>query len=89
VFVLSLRVDLSVETYIMASDEGEGPKVADKFDRMNVHLWKFKLEIQMAEKDLYEIVDGSEKPPHSSSDPHIMQAYMRREKKAFAILVET
>ena len=40
----------------------------------------------MAEKELWEIVDGSEEPPHSTSDPRVMQAYMRKEKKAFAIL---
>ena len=39
-----------------------------------------------AEKDLWEIVDGSEEPTHSTSDPRTMQAYMRREKKAFSIL---
>jgi transposase InsO family protein len=71
---------------IMASFEGEGPKVVDKFDGVNFHLWKFKMEMVMAEKELWEIVEGSEEPPFSSTDPRIMQAYTRREKKAFAIL---
>ena len=70
----------------MASYEGEGPKVVDKFDGMNFHLWKFKMEMVMAEKELWDIVDGSEEPPHSTSDPRVMQTYLRREKKAFAIL---
>ncbi len=70
----------------MASYEGEGPKVVDKFDGVNFHLWKFKMEMVMAEKELWEIVDGSEEPPQSTMDPRVMQAYMRREKKAFAIL---
>ena len=85
-FFLSLRIDLSGETYIMTSYESEGPKVVDKFDGVNFHLSKFKMEMVMAEKELWEIVDGSEDPPHSISDPRVMQAYKRREKKAFAIL---
>ena len=36
-FFSSLRVDLSVETYIMVSYEGEGPKVVDKFDGVDFH----------------------------------------------------
>jgi hypothetical protein len=71
---------------IMASYEGEGPKVVDKFDGVNFHLWKFKMEMVMAEKELWDIVDGSEEPPQSTTDPGVMQAYLRREKKAFAIL---
>ena len=70
----------------MASYEGEGPKVVDKFDGVNFHLWKFKMEMVMVQKELWEIVDGSEEPPHSTSDPRVMQAYKRKEKKAFAIL---
>ena len=37
-FFLSLKVDLSGETYIMASHEGEGPKVVDKFDGVIFYL---------------------------------------------------
>ena len=70
----------------MASYEGEGPKVVDNFDGVNFYLWKFKMEMVKAEKELWEIVDGSEEPPHSTSDLRVMQAYKRREKKAFAIL---
>ena len=29
----------------MASFEGEGPKVMDKFDGVNFHLWKFKMDL--------------------------------------------
>ena len=51
---------MSGETYIMVSHGGEGSKVVDKFDGMNFHLWKFKMEMVMAKKELSEIVDGSE-----------------------------
>ena len=69
---------MSGETYTMASYEGGCPKVVDKFDGVIFHLWKFKMEMVMAEKELWEIVDGSEEPPHSTSDPRVMQAYKKR-----------
>ena len=65
---------------IMASFEGESLKVVDKFDRVNFHLWKFKMEMVMAEKELWEIVDGSEELLHTTADPRVMQVYMVREK---------
>jgi hypothetical protein len=68
----------------MASFEGEGPKVVDKFDGVNFHLWKFKMEMVIVEKKLWEIVEGSEEPPLLSSEPRVIIAYTRREK-AFAI----
>ena len=70
----------------MASFEGEGPKVVDKFDRVNFHLWKFKMEMVLAEKELWEIVEGSEGLPLFSMDPKVRIAYNCSEKKAFAIL---
>ena len=36
----------------MASFEGGGPKVVDKFDGITFHLWKFKIEMVLAEKEL-------------------------------------
>ena len=39
----------------MASFEGEGPKVVDKFDGANFHLWKFKMKMMLAEKELWDI----------------------------------
>ena len=70
----------------MASFEGEGSKVEDKFDGVNFHLWKFKMEMVMAERELWDIVEGSEQFPHFTTNPRVIQAYNRREKKAFAIL---
>ena len=70
----------------MATFEGEGAKVVDKFDGVNFHLWKFKMEMVMAEKELWEIVEGSEEPPSSDAEARVRTAYTRREKKAFAIL---
>lgn len=36
--------------------------MVDKFDDMNFHLWKFKMEMVMAKKELWDIVNGSEEP---------------------------
>ena len=44
------------------------------------------MEMVLAEKELWDIVEGSEEPPLSSMDPKVRIAYNRREKKAFAIL---
>ena len=79
-----MRVRPSIKA--MASFEGEGPKVVDKFDGVNFHLWKFKMEMVIAEKELWEIVEGSEKAPSCDADARVKLAYTRREKKAFAIL---
>ena len=70
---------------IMTSFEGEGSKVIDKFNGFNFQLWKFKMEMVMAEKELWDIVEGSEQFPHSSTYPRVIQAYNRQEKKTFAI----
>ena len=59
---------------IMASFEGDGSKVVDKFDGVNSHLCEFKIEMAMAEKELWDIVDGSEHFPHSTTDPRVIQA---------------
>ena len=61
----------------------------DKFDGVNFDLSKFKIEMVMAEKELWDIVEDSEEPPHSTSNPRVMQAYNIKEKKAFAILALT
>ena len=44
------------------------------------------MEMVFADKELWEIVEGSEEPPFSSTDPKVRIAYNRRDKKAFAIL---
>ena len=69
----------------MASFEIDYSKVVDKFEGVNFHLLEFKMEMVMAEKELWDIVEGSEQFPHSTTKPRIIQALNRREKKAFAI----
>ena len=43
----------------MASSEGDGHITLDKFGGDNFNLYKFKLEMVMSTKDLWEIVKGS------------------------------
>ena len=69
----------------MASLEGKGPKLVEKLDGVNIHLWKFKMEMVLAKK-LWEIVEGSKEPLLSSTDPKLRIAYNWSEQKAFAIL---
>ena len=46
----------------------QNERLVDKFDAVNFHLWKFKMEIVKSEKELLEIVEGSFEAPHSTSD---------------------
>src|SRR5450631_1333284 len=70
----------------MASSENDGLISVDKFGGENFNLYKFKLEMAMSTKDLWEIVDGSELPPPSTASDEVKKAYERRCKKAFAII---
>ena len=65
---------------ITASFEGEGSEVVEKFEGVNFHLYKFKMEMVMIEKVLWNIVEGSEEFPHSTTDLCVIQVYNRREK---------
>ena len=70
----------------MGSSENDGLISVDKFGGENFNLYKFKLEMAMSTKDLWEIVDGSESPPPSTASDEVKKAYDRRCKKAFAII---
>ena len=47
----------------MTSSENDGLISVDKFGGENFNLYKFKLDIALSTKDLWEIVEGSELPP--------------------------
>ena len=70
----------------MASSGGEGVRIIDKFNGENFGMWKFKMEMILVEKDLREVVDGSEEPPSEDADPKTKKAFERKEKKAFALI---
>ena len=44
------------------------------------------MEMVLAEKELWEVVEGNEEPLFSSTDPKVKIACNRCEKKGFAIL---
>ena len=62
----------------MASSEGEGLWVIDKFNGENFTLWKFKMEMIFAEKDLWEIVESTEAAPPSTAVEKVKKAYEKR-----------
>lgn len=70
----------------MATTDGEGVRVIEKFNGENFGLWKFKMEMILDEKDLWEIVEGTEEPPPSDADVKEKKSYERRVKKAFAVI---
>jgi hypothetical protein len=61
----------------LASSENNGLISVDKFGGDNFNLYKFKLEMVMSTKDLWEIVDGSELPPPFTASDEIKKAYER------------
>ena len=71
----------------MASSEGDGHITLDKFGGDNFNLYKFKLEMVLSTKNLWEIVEGTELPPPSTASDKVKKAYERRYKKDFAIIV--
>ena len=70
----------------MAATTSEGLTLVDKFNGDNFSLWKFKMEMVLASKELWDIVEGSEVAPPSSVDEKDKKAYDKRVKTAFAII---
>lgn len=42
----------------MAASEGDGVRIIDKFNGVNFGMRKFKMEMILAEKDLWDVADG-------------------------------
>ena len=70
----------------IASSKGDGHITLDKFGGDNFNVYKFKLEMVMSTKDLWEIMEGSELLSPSTASDEVKKAYERRCKKAFAII---
>lgn len=78
----------------MATYENESARTIDKFKGENFSLWKFKMEMVLESMDLWEIVEGTEKPPPSEDDdekgikmdPKAIKEYNRRVKKAMSVI---
>ena len=85
-FELGLRV-VELHTSAMALHEGETPRiVVDKFNGKNFSLFKFKMEMILDEKDLWDLVEGTEIAPPTGSDEKLILAFKKRERIAFHIL---
>ena len=70
----------------MASSTNDNLPMVDKFNGNNFDLWKFKMEMVLAAKDLWDIVDKSESPPSDDAEESTKKEYMRRCKKDLAII---
>jgi uncharacterized protein YehS (DUF1456 family) len=59
----------------MASGEGDGFIMVEKLGGNNFILYKFKLEMVLSTKDLWEIVKGLEYPQLSTVNVEIQNMY--------------
>lgn len=73
--------------YTMTSSEGVELRVMDKFSGENFGLWKFKMEMLLSEKDLWDIVDGSEVAPPKEAQDSVQKDFLKRSKTAFGIII--
>ena len=70
----------------MASEDSASLRI-DKFNGENFHLWKFKMQMVLEEKDLWGIVSGDEREPVGTSVTEAQkERYKKRVRKALAII---
>ena len=72
--------------FALAMDSASAtPSRINKFDGMNYHTWKFKMQMVLEERDLWEVTSGEVKFEHLTNA--LDQAtYKRRSRKALAII---
>eukprot|EP00112_Aurelia_sp_Birch-Aquarium-sp1_P016297 Seg3683.4 transcript_id=Seg3683.4/GoldUCD/mRNA.D3Y31 product="Copia protein" protein_id=Seg3683.4/GoldUCD/D3Y31 len=59
----------------------------DKFDGTNFHLWKFKMQMVLEDKDLWGIVSGDEVEPVGEGTTNTsVQKFRKRARKAMATI---
>lgn len=66
--------------------EGASLKVVEKFRGDDFHVWKAKMELQLATLDLWDIVDESEVAPSLEASLEVQKDFQRREKKALGTI---
>ena len=81
-----LEASGSLNSVHMASSNNDNLPMLDKFNGDNFGLWKFKMEMVLAAKDLWDIVDKSKSPPPNDAQESTKKEYTRRCKKALAII---
>ena len=57
----------------------------DKFDGSNFHVWKFKMQMVLEDRDLWDVTCGVVKPEHCLTADD-QATYKRKARKAFAII---
>ena len=63
------------------------PQQIDKFDGSNFHLWKFKMQMALEDKDLWDIVSGGEvEPTGEGTTEASVQKFRKRARKALATI---
>ena len=57
----------------------------DKFDGSNFHVWKFKMQMVLEDRDLWDVTCGVVKPEHCLTADD-QATYKRKARKAFVII---
>ena len=57
----------------------------DKFDGTNFHVWKFKMQMVLEDRDLWDLTSGDVIPEHCFTYKD-QATYKRKARKAFAII---
>ena len=61
--------------------------MAAKFDGRNFHLWKFKMQMILEDKDLWSIISGEEvEPVGEGTTEALLQKFRKRTRKAMATI---
>ena len=71
----------------MASRVEDSISRIEKFDGLNFHLWKFKMQVVLEDKDLWNIVNGTEVEPAGQGVTVAEQdRFRKRARKALATI---
>jgi len=57
----------------------------NKFDGINLHTWKFKMQMVLEERELWEVVSGEIKLEHCQTESD-QAVYRKKSRKAMAII---
>lgn len=68
----------------MTNYNEESKYAMEKFNGKNFHLWKFKIQMILEEKDLWDIVSGDETKPEEVDNDTARRNWEKRERKAMA-----
>ena len=61
------------------------PARINKFDGTNFHVWKFKMQMVLEERDVWEVVSGEVKLEHCQT-PEDQALFKKKSRKALAMI---